>query len=259
LKPLQRRKPAGKLVNLAEFLRKIIFWSLFFLFGMVLTLFVVSRWVQTEQGAAALSHWVTAQVQKSVPETKVVIESLHWKGFGTLTSPRIRWLSLDDEPILAVKDLQVSLSPIGWILGHPEWEVCAALSGLDLARLDEKLNRGEWMTQGILTGYFKVVGLGREVEEVNLDLDSEGGGTVSAKLLGRLVEMMPDGENKNLLRQLLQSKTTFDYRVGWLDFVTEEDRYKIHLLMDGDHLLNITIRISKGSLKILNTLKEGMR
>lgn len=74
---------------------------------------------------------------------------------------------------------------------------------------------------------------------------------LSSELLQGLAAMMPAGSTRQALRKSFAGKALFHFNAGKIEVAAEPERYVLHLLVDGDHLLDITIRAPKESVEFL--------
>ena len=135
------------------------------------------------------------------------------------------------------------------------WEVRGEVRHLDLAALDQVLARGEWYASGLAAGPVELSGEGGRLRGVGLRLEAlPPGGDLSGALLQGIVGMMPAGSTRQALLQALAGKVLFHFNVGKIEVATDPERYTLHLLVDGDHLLDITVRVPKESVEFLKQL-----
>lgn len=127
---------------------------------------------------------------------------------------------------------------------------------LDLAGLDRIVARGEWKSDGFLNGEIRFFGQGGRLQDIELDLQSEEpGGNLNSELLERLAEMMPAGDARGMLLRALGAKATFHFDTGSLEMRTDGEDYVLNLLLDGDHLLDLKIRVPKNSAALLKEMQ----
>jgi hypothetical protein len=132
----------------------------------------------------------------------------------------------------------------------------AQVRKLDLAGLDRIVGRGEWKSDGFLNGEIRFFGQGGRLREMELDLQSEEpGGNLNSELLERLVEMMPPDDTRAILLRALGAKATFHFATGLLELRTDGEDYVLNLLLNGDHLLDLKIRVPKNSMALLKEMK----
>ena len=203
------------------------------------------RWVESPAGARFLSDWLTAQVQASAAGTRVDLERvrLHWP--PALTAERAVWSGKDGRPIAVLARVRAV----------PAWQVEAQVLRLDLSALDQAVGKGEWRSDGFMRGAVRVRGKRSRLEDVELDLRSEQpGGHLNSEILERLARMMPPGDARGALLRALAAKATFHFDVGKVEMTTEGENVVLNLLLDGDHLLDLKIRVGKDSLQLLKVL-----
>ena len=208
--------------------------------------FWILFWVGSPTGAKAASGWITAWVQRQVPETRVDVKRLQlvWPLGVTLTS--VRWQTTDGESIVELPQVSLSLEASQWFRGSFQWSLQAQVDRLDLAQVDRVLVDEQWEAQGILSGLVTVSGIGVGMGDVSLRCEVQSpGGTLGSDMLTRLLSLMPTSDAKARLLSMIQQQTTFHFDVGRIEVRTQGDAYELLLLLDGDHLLDITVRIPK--------------
>lgn len=224
---------------------RILKWLLAFLLVILAAAGAVA-WIQAPMGARAVSGWLTARLQPSAPGTRVELENLklHWP--PALTVERAAWKDLGGGTLVTLKSIHAS----------PNWKVRAQVRKLDLAGLDRIIGRGEWKSDGFLNGEIRFFGRGGRLQDIELDLQSEEpGGNLNSELLERLAEMMPAGDARGALLKALGAKATFHFDTGLLELRTDGEDYLLNLLLNGDHLLDLKIRVPKNSLALLKEVQ----
>ena len=235
-----------------RFLRRLVTLILLVVLG--LWGFII--WLESPGGTKTASRWITAQMQRNFPETQVLLEQLKFHLPLRFEVGRATWRSRDVRSILTVNDLDVTLC--SWHTGLRHWTARGEVARLDLGALDYTLAKGEWKAGGLMTGTARVEGKGLAAESVVLNLSSlKPGGDLNSEVLGRLAGMMPAGDARAMLLKALSAKATFHFNVGHLSMSTEGEDYLLSLLLDGDHLLDLKIRIPRGSLDLLKTLSQS--
>jgi len=159
-------------------------------------------WLQSDSGAAALSSWLSAQVQSSAPGTRVTLERLKIRRGGAEVE-RALWSGPGGEGIAFLREIRLSArlrrSPC-----RLSWRLSGRVEHLDLAALDRLMMKGQWRAAGDLTGPVELAGAGRRLDEVNLNLRSgAGGGDLDGRLLSDLIGMMPSGTTREALLKAL--------------------------------------------------------
>ena len=213
-------------------------------------------WLQSDSGTRAVSRWLSAQLQPSAPGTRVTLTRLKIRG-SQVEIDRALWSGPDEGGIAFLSGIRLSARPArspAWL----SWRVRARVEQLDLAALDRVAAKGQWRAAGGLTGPVELAGAGRRLDGVNLNLHSgAGGGDLDGRLLSNLIGMMPAGGTREALLKALAAKATFHFREGEVGLNTEEERYVLHLRLDGDHLLEITLRVPKEGMELLRPLLLG--
>jgi len=205
-------------------------------------------WIQSPSGERAASRWLTGQLQPSAPGTRVDLEGvkLHWP--PTLTAKQAVWSSGDGQPILLLAPAHVSLAGLRFPPGRSGWEAGGPVTRLDLALLDRAIAGGGWKSDGFLHGSVNIRGRDGRMEDIDLKLESERpGGHLNSKSLEGLAEMLPPDDPRRVPLQMLGAKDVFHFDVGKLDLTTEGEHRVLRLFLDGDHLLDLTVRIPKES------------
>ena len=164
----------------------------------------------------------------------------------SLTAEQAVWSDAAGQPILHLVRVRLALSVLKFPPERSDWEASAEVARLDLAALDRAVVRGELRANGFLHGSVRFRREKGRPDDLDLKLKSQQpGGNINSKLLESLVEMMPANDVRGILLKALKDKATFHFDVGKLDLTTEGDRRVLRLLLDGDHLLDLTIRIPK--------------
>ena len=235
-----------------RFLRRLVTLILLVALG----LWGLIIWLESPGGTRTAARWITAQVQGNFPGTQLLLEQLKFHLPLSIKISRATRRSKDVRSIVVAKDLDVAL--YSWQTGFHRWTARGEVARLDLGALDYTLAKGEWKAGGLMTGTVQVEGKGLAAESVVLNLLSlKPGGDLNSEVLGRLVGMMPAGDARAMLLKALSAKGTFHFNVGHLSMSTEGEDYLLKLLLDGDHLLDLKIRIPKGSLDLLKTLSQS--
>lgn len=213
------------------------------------------NWIQTPAGAEAVSEWLTRKIRASVPGTRIEVEEVRPLWPPALTAQYLFWTGPDGTPILKLSNGRAALNRLRWPPGNSFWKLSGDVERLDLAALDRALDKGEWKADGFMTGRVAVRGWGDQIKEVQLSLNAESpGGRFNSRILSRLAEMLPPTDMRGVLLKALGAKDRFRYDVGRLELSTEKGRYVLDLLLDGDHLLALKVRVPQESMEFF--LKE---
>ncbi len=229
------------------------------LFCLLLGLGGAAVWFQSGAASPILSGWLTAGVAKEFPGTQVQALGLRLVGPLRLGAHSVRWLNPRGDLILELQDplLGAGLHSRGKL----SWELTARVSRLDLALTDQTLAQGRWKATGTLRGQLRLSAASGRVEAVGVKLEAlEPGGDLNNDLLINLLSLLPaGGGSQGQILQALQGRPTFRYKIGRFELATEEDVYRLGLLLDGDHLLDLTVRVPKDSVELLKEifLTEG--
>ena len=234
---------------------RVLRWLLAFL---LLALAVAGAVVllQTPLGTKALSGWLTSRLQKSAPGTLVELEKLklHWP--LALTVEQVVWKDSKGGTLVTLQSVYASFNRFQFPPNKTTWKARTQVRRLDLAGFDRIVAQGEWKSDGFLNGDIRFFGQGGHLQDIELDLQSEEpGGNLNSELLEHLVEMMPPDDTRAILLKALGAKATFHFDTGSLELRTEEEDVQLNLLLNGDHLLDLKIRVPKNSLALLKEMK----
>lgn len=216
------------------------------------------RWIESPAGEAWLSEQATRRLQESAPGTEAIFEGVQVRrgvGFGVrVDAARLVWRRQGGQRLAEMAPLEAWVRLAGWPPAAL-WEVRIEVRHLDLAGLDQAMAKGQWRASGMAAGPVELSGAGQELRAVGIRLEAlPPGGDLSSQLLQALVGMMPAGDPREALMQALAGKALFHFATGKIELVTEPERYVLHLLVDGDHLLDITVRVPKESMEFLRHL-----
>ena len=129
------------------------------------------------------------------------------------------------------------------------------IRSLNLAEFDAALAKGKWQAHGVLSGQALFGGSGSRLEQVHVELEAQPpGGELSSQFLQDLLGMMPQGDVRRKLLSALAQKAMFHFNVGRLKVATEGENLLFSLFLDGDHLLDINIRVPRDSAGLLANL-----
>ena len=203
-----------------------------------------------------VSGWLTARLQPFAPGTRVELENLklHWP--PALTVERAAWKDSGGGTLVTLKSVHASINRFRFPPNKTTWKVRTQVRRLDCAGLDRIIARGEWKSDGFLNGEIRFFGQGGRLQDIELDLQSEEpGGNLNSELLERLAEMMPAGDTRGMLLRALGAKATFHFDTGSLELRTEGEDVRLNFLLNGDHLLDLKIRVPKNGLALLKETK----
>lgn len=214
----------------------------------------VAVWVKTEAAEAMISRWATAWVVPQVPGTSVQLDEIRFErprpfeGSLRLTIGAVRWQR--DATLLAKMDRLSLKGNLSF-----QWEAQAHVDRLELRALDQVLNQGRWMLHGSLEGDVGLQGVVASVGEVALKLRSQApGGALNNALLGRLVSFMPQGESRSVLLKSVEGKPMFHFQIARVEMESLGSDYRLFLFLDGDHRIDVAIRVPKESVGLLKDL-----
>ena len=215
------------------------------------------RWVESPAGAEAVSQWATAQIQQQVPGTRVTIDHLEFQFPFSFRLNQLRWGKLGQPPILIMNRLDIMGNFRRFWRRELKWKAKGKVDKLDLTRLDQVAAQGQWQAVGFLTGQVYFQGTGALVEDASIQLEAQSpGGTLGGEMLARLLSLLPTADVQSQLLAALQQQKIFHFHVGRFGVTTEDTIYKFHILLDGDHLLDITFRVQKDSVDAIKQLLE---
>lgn len=226
------------------------------------------RWLEGPAGAQAVSGWVNARLPDSLRDTEVRLEELRLHPLTSLEAERAIWRTRDGRPVLALKEL-VLTARSGILSFRPvRWEAVAEVEKADLAALDKTLLNGSWKADGLLTGKVRLLGTGGAVDAVEAHLETlKPGGNLNSRVVERLLTMLPilgalraAGQRgmpaSDQLIQQLRLRPVYHFNVGRVDLRTEGDTHILRLFLDGDHLLDFTLRFPKSTREIADLLQH---
>lgn len=219
------------------------------------------RWLESPVGSAWLSRQVTRQMQASSPGSEIQLEGLRVSVRGReglrAEAARAVWRRSGGRELARLEPVEVRMRSSGWppVVG---WEARGQVERLDLSGLDEALARGEWHASGTAAGEVELSGAGLQLRGIGVRLEAlQPGGDLSSELLRALVGMMPEGSTREALLQALVAKALFHFHTGKVEVITEPERYVLHLQVDGDHLLDVTVRVPRESVELLTSSFRG--
>lgn len=207
-------------------------------------------WLESPGGAKAVSAWATAQSQRQAPGTEVSVKQLDLAWPLTVQGREVRWGRIGKDPILEMESLVLDPKLSQWVRGRLHWSAQADGIRLDLTGLDQLLAKGKWKAQGDLTGWMRLEGNRSKVEGMNLQLETQPpGGFLSNEVISRLLNLMPADSTRSSLLQAIGQKERFHFDVGELQVNAQGSDYLLRFLLDGDHLLEFTLRVPKEALQ----------
>ena len=216
-------------------------------------------WVMTPSCARVVSERVSKEVAKQVPGTRVVVEKVYLVPHFTVALEPVRWSSAGGPDILVLDRVLVKISPRALLKKRLVWAAEGKIEKLDLSALDKAVGKGQWRALGMVSGPVRLEGDGNLLKAVYLKCEAQpGGGTLSGEIVQNLIAMMPADDARSALLKAIQSKPLFHFSVGKFEVDTEGGRYLIGLYLDGDHLLDIKIRVDKDSVGALETVLGGL-
>ncbi|MBI1953702.1 MAG: hypothetical protein HYS41_06240 [Candidatus Omnitrophica bacterium] len=225
-----------------------LFGASLFLLAVVLAAGGAAVWVQSPAGEAGVSRWLTARVQKEYPGTRLAVSAIRWAAPEAVRAGSVAWLEEGSGAILELKDVRLT---IGLTRKRAiSWNLRGRVQGLHLASADRLFSEGRWQATGVLSGWVELSGGGGKMEVVGLKLEAgEDGGNLNNEVLSNLLSMLPAGAaGQEKILKALRAKTGFHYAVCRLEVAVSSDDYRMNLLLDGDHLLDLTVSVPKEGL-----------
>jgi len=222
------------------------------------------RWLESPAGAEHLSGWVTARLPDSLRQTQIRLEGIRLRPFSSVEVRRVAWQGADGRPIVALNNLTLTARS-GLLTFRPvEWEATAQAEQIGLSGLDKILLDDSWKADGRLTGPVHLWGSGPAIRRVETDLESlKPGGNLKSRVLERLLTILPLSpalqkagapQGAQELAQQIRSRPVFHFDIARVSVKLQEERYLLKLFLDGDHLLDLTVRLPKSGLEILEFL-----
>lgn len=226
------------------------------------------RWLEGPAGAQALSGWVTARLPDSLRETEIRLEAIRLHPFSSVDVRRAVWRAQSGGQIVALKDLALTARSGIFSFRPVQWEAALEVEQADLAGLDKTLLEGSWKAKGLLAGTVRLQGTGGAVDAVEAHLETlKPGGDLNSRVVERLLTMLPilgalrAAEQRGMpapeqLIQQLRVRPVFHFNVGRVDLRTQGDTHILKLFLDGDHLLDFTLRFPKNTREIVDLLQR---
>jgi len=214
------------------------------------------QWLQTPSGASAVSRWLTVRLEKEFPGTRIMVRELRISPGQTLhvEVQEVRWERKNEE-ILILESTVVDTPLLSWLRKPLRWEGQAKVKMLNLVSADQAFAHGKWQMRGVASGWLRMRVSGARTEELTLSLEAHPpGGSLSREALERILSLVPKEDLREVLLAAIKMKDSFDYRVGRLGVVTEKENYAFYVYLDGDHLLDVTVRVPKEGIGLLADL-----
>lgn len=229
-------------------------------------------WLQTPAGEKFVSDRLTAQMQMSVPKTELRVQGISVRFPMDIRIQRVIWRGADADPIAMLSPCVVRLRPRGFSAARLalegvtppgasalrlQWNFEGQVTRLQLAPLDRAFGKGEWHASGEAAGILRMNGVGEQTERIHFQVEIiHPGGGISSEFLLRLLGLMPEDKSKAVLFKALASRPIVHFSTGRISLITENGDYLLQLWLDGDHLLDITIRVPQESLALIRTLLQ---
>lgn len=214
-------------------------------------------WLQTPAGEKAVSDRLTAQMQPSVPKTEFRVRGISVRFPMEIRIQRVIWRTADADPIAMISPCVVRLRPRGFSAARLQWNLQGQVTRLQMAPLDKAVGKGEWHASGEAAGTLSMEGVGEQTGRIHFQVEIiRPGGGVSSEFLLRLLGLMPEDKSKAVLFKALASRPIVHFSTGRISLITERGDYLLQLWLDGDHLLDITIRVPLESLALIRYLLQ---
>ncbi len=227
------------------------------LIAATVSIFSSVYWLQTPAGEKAVSDRLTAQMQMSVPKTELRVQGISVRFPMEIRIQRVIWRTADADPIAMISPCVVRLRPRGFSVARLQWNLEGQVTRLQMAPLDKAVGKGEWHASGEAAGIFSMEGVGEQTGRIHFQVEIlHPGGGVSSEFLLRLLGLMPDDKSKAVLFKALASRPIVHFSTGRISLITEKGDYLLQLWLDGDHLLDITIRVPRESLALIRYLLQ---
>ncbi len=246
-------------------MKKIVLFKRLLLCSFITLLMVLAAfggiflWGMTPSCARVVSERISKEVAKQVPGTRVVVGKVYLVPHFTIALEPVRWGGAGNPDILVLDRVLVKIAPRALLKRRLVWTVEGRIERLDLSALDKAVGKGQWRSVGLVSGPVRLEGEGDLLKSVYLKCETQpGGGTLSGEIVQNLISMMPADDTRGKLLKAIQSKPLFYFSIGKFEVGTEGNKYLMDLYLDGDHLLDIKIRVDKDSVGVLETVLGGL-
>ena len=211
-------------------------------------------WLESPLGAKTVSWLATGWVESKIPGTRLTCGNVHVLGFLQVELIAVRWEEdMALVPIFHVDRLILSVGRPALLFRNVTWSVRSELERLNLEALDRIFVEGELKAKGSLVGPMVISGTGSRIDGFSIRWEALApGGALASEWLERLLVLMPEGDSRAQLLKALEQHAAFRFKVCRLMVDPEGDSYRVNLLLDGDHLLDLTLRIPKDNVALLS-------
>ncbi|MFH0838598.1 MAG: hypothetical protein V1893_00220 [Candidatus Omnitrophota bacterium] len=130
----------------------------------------------------------------------------------------------------------------------------SAVTSLDLEKLDKASTAFKTKTEGIVDLDIVFRSKLARVETLEVKAHSATGGKIKQEVILALLQYLPKEKQTTQLMNELLKNNEFVYTTLQGEFSKDQSGYRMHLVLDGAHLLEFTITIEEGALGTLLNL-----
>lgn len=138
----------------------------------------------------------------------------------------------------------------------PSFYIASKFDDIDLDALSKLFKKGQFFAKGRIKGRIYVKGTSDAIDKIDIKLDSlEPGGEIRTVYLGRLISFIPQNSVREAIAETLKGDL-FVFKKANIEMLTNDRGHNLHILLDGQHLLDFNINVPKDTLNdTLNKLK----
>lgn len=128
----------------------------------------------------------------------------------------------------------------------PSFWIDSKFDHISLEAISKLFKKEQFYATGYVEGsiYLKT-GQQTNIEAIDIKLKSlEPGGELKTPLLSRLTRFIPESPARDTIIASL-GKDTFAFKHGGVELSAKEQGYMLHILLDGEHLMEFNINISQ--------------
>lgn len=219
----------------------------FFIAAIAVLLAGIPLWLASPVGERSVSHWASGVVGRKFPKTQVELQGIRLGWPPSIGARSLRWEEEQGTLLLILKEPKVR-----WTTFPSGWMVEGRVERLDLRMLDRLFPKEELRAVGFLSGPIAISGKGPEISAADFRLQLKSSdGAVSRAAIERLLHLMPQEGLRGQLLASLRGQPDFRFSRAAIEVSSEGDNFLFHLLLDGQHLLDFTIRVPKESVALL--------